>query len=80
MTQDRDIADTIAALRDWKPARVIVDHYAFDSRWHRAVGDGLGAAVLVVDDLADRDLGGRWLVDHNFHPDHLREVRRSSVA
>ncbi|MEM9500361.1 MAG: UDP-2,4-diacetamido-2,4,6-trideoxy-beta-L-altropyranose hydrolase [Pseudomonadota bacterium] len=71
VTQAQDIADTTAGLRDIRPARVIVDHYAFDSQWHDGVSEALGVPAMVVDDLADRTLGGRWVVDHNYHPDHI---------
>ncbi|MEM6474677.1 MAG: UDP-2,4-diacetamido-2,4,6-trideoxy-beta-L-altropyranose hydrolase [Pseudomonadota bacterium] len=70
VSQEQDIAETTAALSDFVPARVIIDHYAFDARWHDQVADALGAPVMVIDDLADRTLSGRWLVDHNYHPDH----------
>jgi UDP-2,4-diacetamido-2,4,6-trideoxy-beta-L-altropyranose hydrolase len=52
------------------PQCLVVDHYAFDLRWHRAVRAALGCDIAVVDDLADRSLDGRWLVDHNPHRDH----------
>ncbi|MEM7665458.1 MAG: UDP-2,4-diacetamido-2,4,6-trideoxy-beta-L-altropyranose hydrolase [Pseudomonadota bacterium] len=70
VTQAQDIADTSTALDDFEPDRVIVDHYAFDTRWHDGVSEALGVPVMVIDDLADRSLGGRWVLDHNYHPDH----------
>ena len=46
--QMRDAAETVAALAgstfDW----VVVDHYSFDARWHRAIREATGARVLVV--------------------------------
>ncbi|MEL7781972.1 UDP-2,4-diacetamido-2,4,6-trideoxy-beta-L-altropyranose hydrolase [Citromicrobium bathyomarinum] len=68
--QERDAEETCAALRDQSIDAIIVDHYAFDARWHDAVRKGLGVPLMVIDDLADRRLSGDWLVDHNFHPDH----------
>ncbi|WP_010408834.1 UDP-2,4-diacetamido-2,4,6-trideoxy-beta-L-altropyranose hydrolase [Citromicrobium sp. JLT1363] len=68
--QERDAEETCAALRGQDFDAVIVDHYAFDARWHDAVRDRLGVPLMVIDDLADRRLSGEWLVDHNFHPDH----------
>ena len=57
----QDAEETIRALRkaDW----VVVDHYAFDARWHKAVAPKLGARLAIVDDLADRALHGDVLVD-----------------
>jgi len=70
VAQIQDAEQTAAALKAWQPDAVIVDHYAFDARWHRQVAEALGIVLMVVDDLADRPLAGDWLVDHNFHPDH----------
>lgn len=68
-----DAGQTCAALSDdaaGTPDWVVVDHYAFDARWHRAVADALGCKVAVIDDLADRALAGDLLIDHNVSPDH----------
>lgn len=70
VSTERDVADTLAALEGFAPERVIIDHYAFDASWHDAVSRETSAPVMVMDDLADRPLGGRWVVDHNYHPDH----------
>ncbi len=59
-----DAAELIAALNskiDW----VIVDHYAFDADWHRAVAQGLGARIAAIDDLGDRPLAADMVIDHN---------------
>jgi UDP-2,4-diacetamido-2,4,6-trideoxy-beta-L-altropyranose hydrolase len=55
-----------AGAPDW----VVVDHYAFDARWHRVVADTLGCKIAVIDDLADRALAGDLLIDHNVSSDH----------
>ena len=50
-----DAADTLAALRSagWPAADwLVVDHYALDARWHRAVQPVLGARLAAIDDLA----------------------------
>jgi UDP-2,4-diacetamido-2,4,6-trideoxy-beta-L-altropyranose hydrolase len=68
----RDAEETCATLLahaaqwDW----IVVDSYALDARWHRAVRAALGAQVCVVDDLADRTIDCDLLVDHNFADDH----------
>ncbi len=59
-----DAAEMITELDDgidW----VIVDHYAFDAHWHRAVANALQAKIAVIDDLGDRALAADIVVDHN---------------
>lgn len=68
--QTQDAADTAQTLADWHPDTVVVDHYAFDARWHQAVRDALGCRLLVIDDTADRALDADALLDHNWDPDH----------
>jgi UDP-2,4-diacetamido-2,4,6-trideoxy-beta-L-altropyranose hydrolase len=71
----QDAEETIRALRkaDW----LVVDHYAFDARWHKAVGPKLGARLAIVDDLADRPLHGDVLVDVNLADfDHGEKYRQ----
>lgn len=78
VSQARDVADTLAALAlsDWRPDFVVVDHYAFDARWHEAVRAATCARIAVVDDLGDRALAADLLVDHNWHPDHILKYSR----
>lgn len=67
----RDDADqTAAALCDDAPQWLLVDHYAFDARWHDAVREALGCLLLVIDDVADRPLSPDILLDHNWANDH----------
>lgn len=68
--QVQDAADTTQTLADWRPDTVVVDHYAFDARWHQAVRDALGCRLLVIDDTADRTLDADALLDHNWAPNH----------
>lgn len=68
--QAQDAADTVQALAGWTADWVIIDHYAFDARWHRAVRDALACRLLVIDDTADRALDADALLDHNWAPDH----------
>ncbi|MCG3189247.1 MAG: UDP-N-acetylglucosamine--N-acetylmuramyl-(pentapeptide) pyrophosphoryl-undecaprenol N-acetylglucosamine transferase [Burkholderiaceae bacterium] len=65
-----DAAQTVAALDGRRMDWVIVDHYAFDARWHEFVASRLGCALAAIDDLADRDLAVDLLVDHNLSDDH----------
>lgn len=58
-----DATDTAAALSetcDW----LIIDHYALDARWHTALRPK-AKRILVIDDLADRNLDCEVLVDPN---------------
>ncbi len=65
-----DAQQTAEALADWTPSWVLVDHYAFDARWHQAVRQALGCRLLVIDDLADRPIAADALLDHNWDADH----------
>lgn len=59
---DADQTHRIVAGRqvDW----VVVDHYALDARWEQKVSL-VGAKVMVIDDLADRNHHCRLLLDQN---------------
>lgn len=64
--QSTDAAQTIQALGTAKRADwLIVDHYALDARWERAVRP-FADKLLVIDDLADRDHVCDALLDQNF--------------
>lgn len=65
-----DADETVAALRDLRPDWVLVDHYAFDARWHERVATALSCRIAVIDDLADRPLACSLVIDQNLHPDH----------
>jgi UDP-2,4-diacetamido-2,4,6-trideoxy-beta-L-altropyranose hydrolase len=71
---EHDAAQTIAALRTLAPAILVVDHYAFDSRWHEAVAGDLEAPLVAVDDLGDRPLAVSLIVDPTMasHADKYR--------
>ena len=62
---NRDAMETVAAMRGEPVDWLIIDHYAFDSRWHDAIRSGLGCRLLALDDLADRSLSPDLLVDPN---------------
>lgn len=69
---DTDSAETVEALRAWGPTLVIVDHYAFDARWHDQVRGGLGCRMMAIDDLGDRALAVDVLLDANL-ADHAQK-------
>ncbi len=52
-TEPADAAACLLALGDAQPDWIIVDHYALGGAWERALRAS-GAAVLSIDDLADR--------------------------
>lgn len=65
-----DAEQTAEALAGWPCTWMVVDHYAFDARWHRQVALRLGARIAAIDDLADRDMAVDVLIDHNHSADH----------
>jgi UDP-2,4-diacetamido-2,4,6-trideoxy-beta-L-altropyranose hydrolase len=62
----REVANALSAQADcdW----LVVDHYALDAQWERAVRPR-GGRVLVIDDLADRDHDCDLLLDQNLVAD-----------
>lgn len=59
----QDAEETRAAMggnSDW----LVVDHYAFDSRWQHAIAKP-GMQIMVIDDLADRPHEADLLLDQN---------------
>lgn len=59
----QDAAETSAALGE-APDWLILDHYAFDARWQKAVLPA-GTKLMVIDDLADRAHDCDLLLDQN---------------
>lgn len=57
-------------VRGFDPDWVVVDHYRLSNIWHRYIRQELGSKLLVIDDLADRDLEPDLLIDHNWDADH----------
>ena len=72
---DEDSAQTVDELIDFRPTWVIVDHYAFDALWHDKVRKSLGCKIMVIDDLADRDLMPDLLLDANYASNHKLKYR-----
>lgn len=70
VTWQQDVGDTVQALANSIPDWLVVDHYAFDARWHGAIRSALGCRLLVIDDTADRPLNADVLLDQNWHVDH----------
>lgn len=64
VTQEKDAYDTLNVIHYFKPDWVIADHYALDAKWHRIVKQYC-AKILVIDDLADRPLDCKILLNQN---------------
>jgi UDP-2,4-diacetamido-2,4,6-trideoxy-beta-L-altropyranose hydrolase len=65
-SQTADAAQTVEALASGPRAHwLVVDHYALDARWERAVRPHV-ARILTIDDLADRTHACDALLDQNF--------------
>jgi len=67
---EHDAVETIAALQGQSIDWFVIDHYAFDARWHERVAVALGCRIAAIDDLADRPLAANVVIDQNLHPDH----------
>lgn len=65
-----DASQTITALCKTGVKWMVVDHYALDERWHRAVALALSCKVAAIDDLADRSMAVNVLIDHNLAASH----------
>lgn len=61
-TMDDEIAQSSAAVEYLAPDWLIVDHYALDASWERAVAPDC-TQVMVIDDLADRPHACDFLLD-----------------
>lgn len=63
----RDAQDTLEALGERRWDWLVVDHYALEAGWERAVRPA-AARLLAIDDLADRPHAVDALLDLNLHP------------
>ncbi|MGD9710315.1 MAG: UDP-2,4-diacetamido-2,4,6-trideoxy-beta-L-altropyranose hydrolase, partial [Halothiobacillaceae bacterium] len=61
---ETDAAETRAILCQDKPDWLVVDHYALDARWEKAL-KGSYKKLMVIDDLADRPHACDLLLDQN---------------
>jgi UDP-2,4-diacetamido-2,4,6-trideoxy-beta-L-altropyranose hydrolase len=67
-SQAQDAQATLQALADQSWDWIIVDHYALDERWERAVRASC-KKLMVIDDLADRQHDCDMLLDQNYYAD-----------
>lgn len=70
VTDQQDVAETAAALRDFAPDWTVLDSYAFDARWHEGVRAALGCKIAQIDDVPDRSSAPDLLIDHTHARDH----------
>lgn len=72
-SQEQDATDCALILAEAKPDWLIVDHYALDAHWERALKPCYGQ-LMVIDDLADRPHACDVLLDQTFgrHADDYR--------
>lgn len=56
----KETREAMGSNPDW----LVVDHYAFDSRWQHAITKP-GTQIMVIDDLADRSHKADLLLDQN---------------
>ena len=59
-----DASDTTTILSDLQPDWLVVDHYALDQRWEKALAPHY-KKLMVIDDLADRTHQADLLLDQN---------------
>lgn len=64
-TQADDMSACLPLLAAWRPDWLVVDHYALDARWEEAMAPYC-SAVMVMDDLADRQHACQLLLDQTF--------------
>ena len=66
--EDADQTGAVIKTLGVKPDWLVVDHYALDSRWERALRPLVGR-IFVIDDLADRTHDCDLLLDQNLFED-----------
>jgi UDP-2,4-diacetamido-2,4,6-trideoxy-beta-L-altropyranose hydrolase len=76
--EDADATTAAIARRAVRPGWLIVDHYALDERWERALRPQV-ERIMVIDDLADRRHDCDLLLDQNL-VDDADERYRDKVA
>ena len=60
----QDVQQTLKVISREKPNWLVVDHYALDAKWERALS-GVVSKIMVIDDLANRSHECALLLDQN---------------
>ncbi len=68
VSQERDAAETIAALTEAKPDWLVVDHYGLDAEWEERVRSHV-VKLMVIDDRTDRRHDCDVLLNQNYSTD-----------
>lgn len=64
VSQGLDANDTLGIVHNFEPDWLVVDHYGLDANWHQIVKPHC-ANIMVIDDLADRSLDCKILLNQN---------------
>ena len=75
VTWIQDVNDVKERMKGLDIGWMIIDHYAFDARWHSAIRQEFNCKLMVIDDLADRLLDPDALLDQNWHLSHEEKYR-----
>jgi len=65
VSQHRDARDSTSVIDQLQPDWLIIDHYALDERWEKALASHC-RNIMVIDDLADRSHQCQVLLDQTF--------------
>ena len=68
VSQEIDAKDTLEIVCEYKPDWIVVDHYALDRTWHEIIKNKC-RNIMVIDDLGDRYLDCKILLDQNLNAD-----------
>lgn len=64
VTSEQDASDCLAVIEQSQPDWLVVDHYALDAKWEKALKPQVGK-IMVIDDLANRVHECDLLLDQN---------------
>lgn len=78
-TPELDAAHCAAALGEYRPDWLVVDHYELDSRWETRLRPHC-KQILVIDDKVDRHHDCDLLIDQNFNPEGHEQHRLHSPS
>lgn len=65
VSQEQDAEETLAAIDNWRPDWLVVDHYGLGVKWERALRPAAGR-LMAIDDLPGRAHDVDLLLNQNF--------------